>query len=224
MRMPAQPAGPSTPRPDCCSRSVAVTWSHASVGAVANWSFSDVTAGHTLAASFMVGNHAPTLSVPDSVTAQEGAVLSFVASASDPDLPAPALTFSLVTPTPAGVTVGISTGQVQWTPSDNGSFTIRVRVSDGLAASASDVPVRVLNVAPTANITSPAAGALYAVGAPVSPTGGYADPGTGDTHTAQWVVDGQLVPALVTPSTHTVTGAWATAVPGVLLRAVRGHR
>ncbi len=140
--------------------------------------------------SFVAGNHPPTLSLPDSVTASEGALVAFAAVASDAEAASQTLTFSLVPPSPAGATVQGSTGQVQWTAPDNGEFVIRVRVSDGLTAAEGDVRVRVLNVAPSVGIASPAAGALYPLGAPVTFVGTYADAGPADTHTALWIVDG----------------------------------
>ncbi|MEO5988177.1 MAG: FlgD immunoglobulin-like domain containing protein, partial [Candidatus Eisenbacteria bacterium] len=186
-----------------------------SVGAVASYTFTNVTATHTLTASFVDGNHPPTLSVPDTLTANEGALVAFSAVATDPESAVQPLTFSLVPPSPANATVDGSTGQVQWTPVDNGSATIRVRVSDGFSATEADVRVGVLNVAPTASIVSPAAGALYALGDAVAFTGTYADAGAADTHTARWIVDGQTLTAVVNAATHTVSASWSAPAPGV---------
>jgi hypothetical protein len=98
-------------------------------------------------------NDAPVLSgVPASATIDELVLWSFDADATDVDLPAQTLTFSLVSP-PAGVSIDPSTGVVSWTPSEAqgpGAFTLTVRVSDGIAHSEASVNVTVneVNVAP----------------------------------------------------------------------------
>lgn len=190
-----------------------------SLGAVTSYTFTNVTAAHTLTASFVDANHPPTLSVPDTLTVNEGAVVAFSAVATDPESAVQTLTFSLVAPSPANATVDGSTGQVQWTPVDNGSAVIRVRVSDGFSATEANVRVGVLNVAPTASIVSPSAGALYALGDAATFTGTYADAGAADTHTAMWIVDGQTVTAVVNTATRSVSASWSA--PGAGVYAVR---
>src|SRR6185369_10235354 len=77
---------------------------------------------------------APVLSgVPASATIPELSPYAFSASATDADLPAQALTFSLVG-APGGATIDASTGAFSWTPSEAqgpGSYPFTVRVSDG---------------------------------------------------------------------------------------------
>jgi len=62
-------------------------------------------------------NTAPQLTVPADVTINELATLNVSASASDSDLPANTLTFSLLTP-PAGMTIVPATGAISWTPTE----------------------------------------------------------------------------------------------------------
>ena len=98
----------------------------------------DPTTG-TFAFSVVSSNTAPLLTgVP--TTAQsipELAAYSFDANASDSDVPAQTLTFSIVGSLPAGASFNTSTGEFSWTPSElqgpSGPHTFTVRVSDGVA-------------------------------------------------------------------------------------------
>jgi hypothetical protein len=77
-------------------------------------------------------NSPPVLIVPANQTINELATLSVSASATDPDIPANTLAFSLVSP-PAGMTIFPETGAINWTPSESqgpGIYTITVVVSD----------------------------------------------------------------------------------------------
>ena len=104
-------------------------------------------------------NTAPSLSgVP--TTAQsipELAAYSFDANASDSDLPAQTLIFSIIGSLPAGATFNTSTGEFSWTPSElqgpSGPHTFTVRVSDGIANTDQLVTLNVteVNVAPVLN-------------------------------------------------------------------------
>ena len=63
----------------------------------------------------------------------EGSLLTFTATAADPDLPETPLTFTLVNP-PAGAVMDPLTGVFQWTPAESqgqGVHSVTVRVSDG---------------------------------------------------------------------------------------------
>src|SRR5262249_61400748 len=63
-------------------------------------------------------NAAPVLAnVPASATIPELAAYSFTATATDADLPAQTLTFSLVG-APSGASIGASSGVFSWTPSE----------------------------------------------------------------------------------------------------------
>jgi Putative Ig domain/Bacterial Ig domain len=77
-------------------------------------------------------NNAPILTVPPNQTIDELTTLSVSASATDPDLPANTLTFSLLAP-PIGVTVNPTSGLINWTPSEAqgpSTNTITVVVTD----------------------------------------------------------------------------------------------
>ncbi len=79
-------------------------------------------------------NQPPVLPPLGDFTVQEGETVSFVASASDPDLPAQALAYALVGEVPPGARMDANTGRFDWTtPGDSGAATnvISVRVSDG---------------------------------------------------------------------------------------------
>ena len=86
------------------------------------------------ASSLALDNVAPVLSnVPVDVTIPEEAAYSFTAMATDHDLPANTLTFSLVG-APAGASINGSSGLFTWTPTEAqgpGDYTFNVVVSDG---------------------------------------------------------------------------------------------
>ena len=78
-------------------------------------------------------NYRPTLTTIANKSVNEGSLLSFRATASDPDLPNDALTFSLAAGAPNGASIDPVTGVFTWTPSaiqGGSSYTITVRVSD----------------------------------------------------------------------------------------------
>ena len=67
-------------------------------------------------------------------TVNEQAALTFTATATDGDLPANTLTFSLDAGSPTGATINASTGAFSWTPSEAqgpGTFPVTIRVTDG---------------------------------------------------------------------------------------------
>ncbi len=78
------------------------------------------------------GNHPPTLAAIGNKTVSEGALLTFTASVTDPDLPAQTLTCSLDPGAPPGA--GITTnGVFSWIPTEAqgpGNYSITVRVTD----------------------------------------------------------------------------------------------
>ncbi len=59
-----------------------------------------------------------------------GVAITFTATATDADIPANTLTFSLDAGAPAGATINSSTGAFSWTPAANGGFPVTVRVTD----------------------------------------------------------------------------------------------
>jgi hypothetical protein len=62
-------------------------------------------------------NNPPSLTVPANQTINELTTLSVSASATDPDLPANILTFSLLSP-PIGMTINPASGLISWTPTE----------------------------------------------------------------------------------------------------------
>jgi hypothetical protein len=77
-------------------------------------------------------NLPPQLTVPGNQTITELTPLNVSASATDPDIPANPLTFSLVSP-PTGMTIDPNTGAIAWIPSEAqgpGVYTIAVAVTD----------------------------------------------------------------------------------------------
>src|SRR2546428_28883 len=90
--------------------------------------------------------------VPASATIPEEVAYSFDADASDADVPAQSLTFSLVG-APTGATIDASTGVFNWTPSEAqapGSYPFTVRVTDGVVNTDAAITLTVdeVNVAP----------------------------------------------------------------------------
>ncbi|MBM3878409.1 MAG: hypothetical protein FJ387_01625 [Verrucomicrobia bacterium] len=110
-------------------------------------------------------NRPPTLSVPADQSLDEMTALAVTATATDPDLPANTLTFSLVSP-PAGMTINPTTGAIAWTPTEAqgpGTYPVSVRVTDNGTPALNDtkaftVIVREVNAPP--QLTVPAEQAL----------------------------------------------------------------
>ena len=78
-------------------------------------------------------NNAPVLAAIGNQSANEGSLLTFTATASDSDLPANGLTFSLDAGAPAGAAIDPVTGDFTWTPTEAqgpGSYDVTVRVTD----------------------------------------------------------------------------------------------
>lgn len=78
-------------------------------------------------------NNAPVLAPLTSRTVNEGATLSVTNSATDPDGPGQALTFSLDAGAPEGVVIDAGSGVLVWTPSEEqgpGTYPVTVRVTD----------------------------------------------------------------------------------------------
>jgi hypothetical protein len=78
-------------------------------------------------------NQAPVLAAIGNKSIDEGSLLTFAASGTDPDLPANGLSFSLDSDTPAGATINPATGEFNWTPTEAqgpGVYSVTVRVTD----------------------------------------------------------------------------------------------
>jgi hypothetical protein len=104
-------------------------------------------------------NDAPVLSgVPAAVTINELVAYSFDADATDADIPAQTLIFSLVG-APAGASINSTTGVFNWTPTEAqgpGVYSFTVRVTDGVVNTDAPITLTVneVNVAPVANAQS----------------------------------------------------------------------
>jgi hypothetical protein len=109
----------------------------------------------TTSAQLVVLNTAPTLATIGNQTMNEQVQLSVTASATDQDLPAQTLTYSLDT-APTGMTINSATGQITWTPTEAqgpGTHNVTVRVTDNGTPSLGhttsfSVTVNEVNVAP----------------------------------------------------------------------------
>ncbi|MEA4926983.1 MAG: putative Ig domain-containing protein [Syntrophomonadaceae bacterium] len=86
-------------------------------------------------------NTAPVLAAIGNQTVNEGSELAFTASATDEDLPANSLTYSLEGTVPAGAGINASTGVFSWTPAEaqgGSSYTFTVKVTDNGTGSLTD--------------------------------------------------------------------------------------
>jgi hypothetical protein len=116
---------------------------------------SDGTANTDAAISLAVTevNAAPAIAnVPASATIPESSAYTFTATATDSDVPAQTLTFSLVS-APAGAAIDASTGAFSWTPTEAqgpGTYPFTVRVTDGVVNTDAVITLTVteVNVAP----------------------------------------------------------------------------
>src|SRR5206468_3918972 len=86
-------------------------------------------------------NSAPVLATLAPQTIPEGSLLTLAITASDPDVPANAMSFSLIS-APAGATINASSGVLSWTPNETqgpSTNTIRVQVTDNGTPNLSDI-------------------------------------------------------------------------------------
>ncbi len=78
-------------------------------------------------------NQPPVLDPIADQTADEGSLLALTATASDPDVPADGLTFSLEAGAPAGTAIDSANGAFTWTPTEAqgpGDYQVTIRVTD----------------------------------------------------------------------------------------------
>jgi hypothetical protein len=120
-------------------------------------SFTNVQADHSLTATYTQNpNQAPVLATIGNKNVNELDTLAFTASATDADIPAQTLTFSLDAGYPTGASINPSTGAFTWIPTEDqgpGSYPITVRVTDNGSPVQDDhetitVTVNEVNVAP----------------------------------------------------------------------------
>lgn len=140
-----------------------------SSGAVARTSF---------AVTVTEQNVAPQLEAIADTTIAEGQAWTFQVLASDADLPANTLSFSLGTDAPAGVSIDAQTGLLHWTPSElqgGSSYAISVLVSDGTESTSRTFTVSVSEVE-NAPVFTPITTQAVAVGEQVELTVQAQDP------------------------------------------------
>jgi PKD repeat protein len=151
-------------------------------------------------------------------TVNEQTLLAFTATATDADIPANALTFSLDAGSPAGATINGATGVFNWTPSEAqgpGTHAITVRVTDNGTPALSDfetITVTVIdaNNAPTADADGPYTGSP---GSPVNFDGtGSTDP-DGDPLTYDWDFgDGNTGTGATVAHTYAASGVYTVTL------------
>ena len=118
------------------------------------------TAETSFTISVTESNTAPVLAPIGAQTVAEGTLLTVTAAATDADLPAQALTYSLVGG-PSGAAIVAATGVFTWTPGESqgpGTFPVTLRVTDSASATAE----RTFTITVTETNTAPA---LAAIGA-----------------------------------------------------------
>jgi hypothetical protein len=102
-------------------------------------------------------NAAPTLALIGDKNVDEGSLLTFVVSATDADVPAQTLTYSLDAGAPAGANIDPATGVFSWMPTEvqgPGPASVTIRVTDNgvparSAAQAITITVNEVNQAPS---------------------------------------------------------------------------
>jgi uncharacterized protein (UPF0179 family) len=96
-------------------------------------------------------NVAPVLGTIGNKSGTVGNAITFTATATDADVPAQTLTFSLGAGAPAGATIGASTGNFSWTPSATGTFSVTVIVTDNGTPALNDTETITITVSSTPN-------------------------------------------------------------------------
>jgi hypothetical protein len=87
-------------------------------------------------------------------TANLGEVVTFAASATDPDLPAQLLTFELLEGAPTGASIDATNGVFTWTANTTGTNTVTIRVTDNSAPPLSDTKTFAIVVGTDLRISS----------------------------------------------------------------------
>jgi hypothetical protein len=106
-----------------------------------------------------IQNSPPVLAYIGPKSVDEGTMLSFTATASDPDVPPQTLSFSLGFGAPSGASI-TSGGAFSWTPSEAqgpGNYVVRIIVSDGSLTDYEDITITVneVNLPPVLSLIGP---------------------------------------------------------------------
>ncbi|WP_265991520.1 putative Ig domain-containing protein [Larkinella insperata] len=99
--------------------------------------------GGSVSSSFVISispaNSAPVLASVGDKTITLGQTLSFTAQATDSDVPAQTLTYSVSGP--SGASINASTGAFSWTPTTTGTFSLTIKAADNGSPALSDQKV-----------------------------------------------------------------------------------
>lgn len=102
-------------------------------------------------------NDAPVLAEIGAQSGNEDTLITFTASASDVDLPAQVLSFSLTGTVPTGTIIDALTGVFTWTPTDPGVYTFNVQVCDDASVALCDTEEITITVLAVIVNTAPVA-------------------------------------------------------------------
>ena len=153
-------------------------------------------------------NTPPQLSFPNDWLVHAGEVVTFTAAATDADLPAQILTFSLRAGAPVGAAINPVSGLFTWTPPDaaGGTNVITVRVTDrGVPAAQTSLPLTVV-VVPAAPSNATITPANPAVAVNSNLTLRATATGAGQL-SYQWQYNGTNLPGAATSNNFTLVAA-----------------
>ncbi|HWN93531.1 MAG TPA: lamin tail domain-containing protein, partial [Methylomirabilota bacterium] len=128
----------------------------------------------TFTVSVLKTNNVPVLNVPGDSVVGEGSLLTFMATATDQDLPGQQITFSLdPANSPTGAAINATNGVFTWEPAEAqgpGAYTIIVRVTDsGTPPLSNSAPVAIIvNEVNTAPVLAPITNRTVTLGETVS--------------------------------------------------------
>jgi PKD domain-containing protein/putative Ig domain-containing protein/flagellar hook capping protein FlgD len=159
------------------------------------------------------GNTAPLLAPIGNKTVSAGSPLAFTATATDADIPANTLCFTLANFPPAGATINCGTGAFSWTPTlgQVGVSVITVRVTDNGLPPLSDDETILVTVLQQATVPTADAGGPYTgvVNSPVTFNGTDSTDPNGDTLTYDWNFgDGNTGSGAITSHAYTTPGTY----------------
>lgn len=148
-------------------------------------------------AAVTVNNVAPTATFNAPTSVNEGSpILLSLTTPSDPSIADTSAGFQYAFDCGDGSGYGASGSSSSTTCStnNNGARTVKGKILDkDNGVTEYSATVNVNNVAPTVTITGPSAGSVFALGN-VTFIGTYSDPGTSDTHIANWTFDSLKAP------------------------------
>jgi hypothetical protein len=160
-------------------------------------------------------NLAPVLGAIGPKTIDEETQLAFTATATDPDVPANTLTFSLqpgTDPVPAGAAIHATTGAFTWTPADDNpsgtssdDYALKVVVTDDgdnppTLSDDEQITITVNNVPPTITgitLDPNTPGNVYSITGQPKVMATWTDPGVNDTHTCTYSIKDEVSSTVV---------------------------